>query len=263
VLSTLKPYQIASRKRIDGMDRDETCEHYRWKVVLIARRVFLRQGGHETVTVDDLAACGALGLIEAFERFDPARGVHFAAYAEYRIRGAMFDALRSEDAFSRRRRNMAKRVQHAALRVQHREGREAEPQEVADELGITLEEYWDVVDRVKPVHLSSLDQPVGEGEDDGVPLIERLMEEGEPTVDRDLFMEQVRAHLKNAVAELPERERQCVLLYYGKDMTQAEIAAVYGVTVPRISQILTAARERLRKKLLKVLDMDDINALVS
>lgn len=251
------PYAAGAEKRIDGMTRNEACEHYRRKITLIARRVFLRQGGNETVTVDDLAACGAIGLLEAFDRYDASRGVHFAAYAEYRIRGAMFDALRSEDAFSRRRRNLAKRVQNASMVVQHRHGREPKPEEVAAELEISLEEYWDVMDRIKPVHVSSLDRPSSD-DDEGLPLVERLMDRRGDTLENDIFMNQVRQHLKSAVLELPEREKQCVLFYYGKDMTQAEIAEVYGVTVPRISQILSAARKRLKKKLLQVVDAEHI-----
>jgi RNA polymerase sigma factor for flagellar operon FliA len=250
-------YQDAHVKRIDGLSRDEVCVALRSKIVLIARRVFLRQGGHETVTVEDLAACGALGLLEAFDRFDASRGVAFGAYAEYRIRGAMFDALRSEDAFSRRRRNLAKRVQAAVQVVQAREGREATPEEVSAELGISLDEYWDVVDRVKPVTVASLDQAPTDG-DDGLPLIERLMDGTDRGVENSMYIDQVKAHLRTAITELPDRERECVLFYYGKDMTQAEIAEVYGVTVPRISQILSSARARLKKRLLAVLDGDQV-----
>jgi RNA polymerase sigma factor for flagellar operon FliA len=237
LVSRANPYAAAVERRIDGMTRDEMCNHMRRKIVLIARRVFLRQGGHENVTVDDLASCGALGLLEAFDRYDASRGVAFGAYAEYRIRGAMFDALRSEDAFSRRRRNLAKRVTAAAKMVEHRKGRDGTPREIAEELEITLEEYWDVVDKVKPVQMSSLDQPPGD-----------------ESMDNDIYMKEVKAHLKAAILGLPDRERETVLFYYGKDMTQAEIAEVYEVTVPRISQILSSARGRLRKKLLKVVD---------
>ncbi len=261
LVSLANPYAAAVERRIDGMTRDEMCNHMRRKIVLIARRVFLRQGGHENVTVDDLASCGALGLLEAYDRYDASRGVAFGAYAEYRIRGAMFDALRSEDAFSRRRRNLAKRVAAAAKMVEHRKGRDGTPREVAEELEITLEEYWDVVDKVKPVQVSSLDQPAGD--DDGIPLIERLMTGTGDSMDNDIYMKEVKAHLKAAILGLPDRERETVLFYYGKDMTQAEIAEVYEVTVPRISQILSSARGRLRKKLLKVVDGETVAGAVA
>ena len=260
-MSLANPYANAVERRIDGMTRNEMCVHFRRKIVLIARRVFLRQGGHENVTVEDLASCGALGLLEAFDRFDASRGVAFGAYAEYRIRGSMFDALRSEDAFSRRRRNMAKRVQNAALIVQHRKGRAGTPEEIAKELEVSLDEYWELVDKVKPVQVSSLDQ--SSGDDDGIPLIERLMAPSDGGVDQGIYMKQVKAHLKAAILELPQRERECVLFYYGKDMTQAEIAEAYGVTVPRISQILSSARGRLRKKPLQILDPVEVAAAVA
>ena len=261
IVSRANPYAAATERRIDGMTRDQMCNHMRRKIILIARRVFLRQGGHETVQVDDLASCGALGLLEAFDRYDASRGVAFGAYAEYRIRGAMFDALRNEDAFSRRRRNMAKRVAAATKRVEQKHGRDGTPAEIAAELEISLDEYWVLVDKVKPVQLSSLDQP--QGDDDGIPLIERLMTPQEDSVDNAIYMKEVKAHLKRAITELPDRERECVLFYYGKDMTQAEIAEVYEVTVPRISQILSSARRRLRKKLLKVVTEGEVVGAVA
>lgn len=246
---------------VDGMTRDEACQKYRHKVMLIARRVFRKQGGDNgSVALDDLVSCGAVGLIEAFDRFDPARGLNFGAYAEYRIRGAMYDALRGEDAFTRRRRELAKRVQNAVRDLRHRLDREPEPIDVATELGVDLDEYWRIVDRVKPVsHVSLTASPTGEDDEGGLPLIERVMDATQKAPDSGLFMEQVREHLKKAIAELPDRQKQCIMMYYGKDLSQAEIAAVYGVTVSRVSQILTEARERLRKKLVQVIDPNDLD----
>lgn len=211
------------------------------------------------VTREDLVSYGMIGLLEAFDRFDPHRGIGFTAFADYRIRGAMLDALRSHDPFSRRKRRLARTLRAAQQTVAQTEGREARPEEVADAMGVDLEEYWRAVDEVQPVRNVSLHQPQG-GDDEGrgVPLVEKIMDASERGQDARVLARQVRHHLRDAIGELPAKERDCVLMYYGRDMSCAEIAKVYGVTVSRVSQILRAARTRLRKKLNPVVDHADL-----
>src|SRR5690606_26383331 len=99
------------------------------------------------------------------------------------------------------------------------------------------------MDKVQPVTKVSLHGPSSDSDPESLPLVERIMDISQRAADRSLFASQVRARLREAIAELPDRQRQCVLLYYGRDMSQAEIAQVFEVTVSRVSQILTEARE--------------------
>lgn len=244
-------------RRVEGLTRDEVCRAYQPKVMLIARRLHERLSGELRIPVDDLAAVGAIGLLEAFERFDAARGIQFATFAEYRIRGAMYDALRDNDSFSRRRRQLAKKIQGAADDIRRSEGRQPSGDEVANRLGISLQEYHEVMDRTKPVVHVPLDAP-SDGNDSGTNgFSDRLADPGRGP-DAGLATKQVRATVKAAILELPDRHRQCVMMYYVSELTLAEIAQVFDITVSRVSQILSEARERLRKKLEGVVDDSDV-----
>lgn len=251
--------QLRPERRIDGLNRDQVCVEYQKKVLLLARRVIERLPSDTAVMYDDLVSYGAIGLLEAFDRYDGSRGIKFSTYAEYRIRGAMLDALRSNDTFTRRRRQLAKRMDHATTEVRRSLGRDPEPQEVADFMGVDLDEYWGAMDRVTPINLVSIDAQVDDG-DEGRTLLEQLP--GDSALpDQPLDASDLRRMLKEAILALPERERHCVMMYYGKDLSLAEIAEVLEVTPSRISQILSKARGSLRKKLAGNVGLDDLDLL--
>lgn len=244
--------------RIDGMTRNESCLHYHKKVVMIARQLSERLPPGASLQAEDLASFGAIGLLEAFDRYDESRGIRFSTFAEYRIRGAMLDALRSTDPFPRRRRQLAKRIDHATQTLRKELGREPEAQEVADVLGVDLDQYHEAIDRVKPISHVPLDGPSGD-DDEGRSLVEQLA--GSPKDDPSLRLDvaEMRARLKEAIQALPEKQRHCVMMYYGKNMNLAEIAEVYDVTPSRISQILSISRRSLQKKLAAHIDIADLS----
>ena len=252
-----RAYQVHEDvRRVEGLTREQACHEYRQKVSLVARRVADRLPRDAAVQLEDLVSWGAIGLLEAFDRFDASRGIKFSTYAEYRIRGAMYDALRTHDSFSRRRRQLARRIDQAEESARKRLGQEPPPEVVAEELNMSLDDYWVAVDRVKPIsHVSFSADDQG-----GRPLAETLMGDDRGPGSH-LTASEARRLLNGAIKELPERERQAILMYYGKDMSLAEIAAVYNVTVSRISQILGAARVRLRKKLAPSIQASDIHEL--
>lgn len=259
---TVLRYQTDEKQRlVEGMTREEVCRRFQSKVMFIARRLHERLSSELQIPLDDLAAVGAIGLLEAFDRFEESRGIQFTTFAEYRIRGAMYDALRENDAFSRRRRQLSKRVVTAAEEIRRAEGRNPSASEVAQRLGIDLDEYHAAVDRTKPVVHVSLDAPE-DGQDGSRTLSERL---ADPSVSAlgGIVATEVREALKACILELPERQRQCVMMYYGSELTLAEIAQVFGITVSRVSQILTEARERLRKRMLTMVDSEEIEASIA
>ena len=238
---------------VDGMTRQQCCERYAGKVLLLARRVHERLSRDTSTQLEDLVSCGALGLLEAYDRFDPTRGIQFSTFAEYRIRGAMYDQLRGNDTHTRRRRHLARRVAGAVDELRSTLGREPAPEEVAARLDIDVAAYFEAVDKSKPVSHLSLDGDT----DEGHPLIERLMSGG-AAPDAGIAARELRKALEEAVAGLPERQKQAVYLYYGQGLTLAEIAEVFEVTVSRVSQILTEARGRLRKRLEPLVDPSDL-----
>jgi RNA polymerase sigma factor for flagellar operon FliA len=247
-------YRSDTVRLVEGMSRDEVCRSYRSRVVAIARRVHERLSQHSTLGVDDLASVGALGLLEAFDRYDGARGVNFATFAEYRIRGAMYDALREVDPVSRRRRSTARQVVTATDDLRRTLGREPEAGEVAERLDMSLDDYWSVLESTRSgVHVS-LDSSA---DPDGASLIEQ-MEEPSLLADDRMVIGEMRDTLRRAVSTLPERQRRAVLMYYGEGMNLAEIARVYDVTPSRVSQLITEARGRVRRALLGAVDLADL-----
>ena len=243
--ATAQPPLPDTTRRVDGRTRAEICAEFQPKIVMLARRLAARLPDGVGVTREDLASYGAIGLLEAFDHFDSTQNIKFATFAEYRIRGAMLDALRAGDTMSRRRRSLARRIQDASNALAHRLGRDATPEEVAGDLGMDMETYWASVDKTSQVNLLSMDER-DEGADDGLSLAETRVADPQQNVLQRLVDAGARAELKRAVQALPERSRQCVLLYYGRDLTLVEIARMFDLTPSRISQILTDARRRLR-----------------
>ncbi|MEE2751906.1 MAG: FliA/WhiG family RNA polymerase sigma factor [Myxococcota bacterium] len=244
---------------VEGLTREEVTRHYQRKILLIARQLVDRLPPHTNMEFEDLVSYGAIGLLEAFDRFDDARGIQFSTFAEYRIRGAMLDALRGEDTFTRRRRQLAKRIASTTQTLRQELARDPSPGEVAECLGISIDDYWSELDRVKPVVQLSIDKAVVGEEDEGRTLLEQLAADPESQPGHRLDVAEVKNHLEEAVMALSEQQRHCVMMYYGKELSLAEIAEVYEVTPSRISQILSEARGRLRKKLMSKIDLNDLS----
>ena len=249
----------AEERRIDGLTRDQICERFRRRVALIARRVADRLPGDCELDVEDLASFGAIGLLEAFDRFDPSRNIQFSTFAEYRIRGAMMDALRSGDSFTRYRRQIARRIQTATAELTSELGTAPAAEQVAARLGMDMAAYWHVMDRTMPVSFVSLyESSEDSGEEKGRPLWEMLAGSDGSELQQRILGEQSRERLKAAILALPERKRQCVILYYGRGLSLAEIAAVFDLTPARICQILATARADLKMALEGIVSPGDL-----
>jgi RNA polymerase sigma factor for flagellar operon FliA len=194
---------------------------------------------------EDLIGAGTLGLIKALETFDPARGHEFSTYAIPRIRGAILDDLRQRDGMPRSVRQKKRRIDTAVQRLEARDGGVPAPVAVAECLGIDLATYWRWQHAVDSAAQVSLEGEEGRTEDQA-PLQALIPD---PTVARadDLVIEQEeRASLAAAMAELSERERTVLALYYYEELTLRQIAEVLHVTESRVSQIRSQAARRLR-----------------
>ena len=255
-----RPTRSPKHRNIDGEDRAGVCKRYQGKVLYLARRLAARLPSDCGINVEDLASYGAIGLLEAFDHFDETMNIRFGTYAEYRIRGAMLDALRSHDKLSRRQRNLARQVEDVNRRLLLERGQPPEPEEVAERLGIDLEKYWKIVHQTAPVSHMSLedsDSP-GEGDFTSHMLDSKLHSSGDEVL-LSLITRDTRRMLEEAILFLPERKRQCVMLYYGRNLSLAEIGEVYGVSVSRISQILSESRRCLRKILKERIESQDLD----
>lgn len=194
------------------------------------------------VEVEELINVGTLGLIDALDRFDPARAVPFKAYAEIRIRGAIVDALREADWVPRSVRRKFLRIEAARTRLRSHLKREPNREEMAADLEMTLSEYEDLCGDAEVRRLISLDTPLDE--DGGSTIGDQVADGGASMLDE--WIEGERAEeVKAAVARLPERERTVVTLYYMRGYQLKEIGETLGVTESRVCQISKQAVGRL------------------
>ncbi len=214
---------------------DAFIESYTPLVRLIAERIHRRLP--PGIDLGSLIHAGMVGILEARERFDPKRRVTFPLYAHYRIHGEIMEYLRSLDWVSRSIRHWGRRVESAKKRIVDRETREATAEEVAVELGISLEEYFRVEAKLDQATMVTLED---------VSMTHRThtstIEDPETIVERASLLER----LAICREELPGRERLVITLYYEEELTLQEIAEILGVTEGYICQIHTTALLFLR-----------------
>ncbi len=201
-----------------------------------------------SVELDDLIQVGMIGLTEAIARFQPTQGVQFETFASQRIRGAMIDELRDGDWMSRGSRKSQKEIEQAVHRLQQRLHRSPKESEIAEELGMALDDYQHLLAKVRGTQLVYLED-LGGSSDDDENFLDRHMGETEVDPSAVLMDQRMRMALVEAIKTLPEREQYIMSMYYEHDMNLKEIAAVLGVTESRVCQLHSQSIARLRTKL--------------
>ncbi len=192
-----------------------------------------------SVQLDDLVSSGMEGLLRAADAYDPARNDRFEPYAERRIRGAMLDELRGADSMTRHGRARATSMRRAEQRLEKTLSRAPTEDEIAKELGVSVERYRQAVCEIAST--PSLGRMSEHGADD--------VASHEPDPATLCAASEQRAQLAAELSKLPPRSLEVVALYYQHECTQAEIGQMLGVTESRVCQILGDALSRLRKKL--------------
>ena len=198
------------------------------------------------VELDDLIQVGMIGLNDALSRFDPGQGVQFETFATQRIRGAMLDELRGGDWMSRGDRRHQRSIEAAVHKLEQRLQRAPSESEIADEMGMMLGDYQELLGKVRGTQLFYLEDLSGADGDDY--LDRHVADEGANPLAM-LQDHRMREALVEAIGKLPEREQHVMSMYYEHDMNLKEIAAVLGVTESRICQLHSQSIARLRSKL--------------
>jgi len=207
----------------------------------IARRI------HETlpgnVSLDDLISSGVIGLITAVDNFDSSQPVKLKTYAEYKIRGAIFDSLRSMDWASRHRRKKHKDIEAAISAAGTRLQRSPTEEDIAEEMKISVTEYWARLVEIQGLTIGSLAASVGG--DGTMDLLSIIADDGElPSMAVE------RRELEKLIAEalevLPEQEKLIVALYYQEELTLREISEIVKLGTSRVSELKTTSILRLR-----------------
>lgn len=218
--------------------------HYGYLVKRIALHIAARMPA--SVQLDDLIQAGMIGLIEAAKKYDGGRGASFETYAGIRIRGAIVDEMRRGDWVPRSVHRNARRILEAMKAVEGRSGRDPTSASVAEEMGVTLQEYQAMANDSVSGRLFSFDETI---DDDEVNLSQLTVSEPLQSPAESAQKNALKQDLSSAIDKLPEREKLVLSLYYDEELNLKEIGKVLGVSESRVSQIHAQAALRLRSKL--------------
>jgi RNA polymerase sigma factor for flagellar operon FliA len=214
-------------------------------VRFLARRIHERLPQH--VDIEDMVSAGVVGLMDAFTKFDPAKKVQFRSYAQFRIRGAILDSLRTLDWSPRELRRKGRAIEEAIRTLTARLGHAPEEAEVAAEMGLGLDDYQLLLGDLKGLEIGTLHME--RNEDSGEEELAYVP--GRPDED-PLFLclrGELEGRLADGIAHLPDRERLVMTLYYYEEMTMREIGLALGVVESRVSQVHASAVVHLRAAL--------------
>ena len=236
------------RRTQDKALRDRLILTYAPLVKYVAGR--LGSGLPAHVDEGDLVSYGLLGLIGAIERYDPERDIKFETYAMSRIKGAIIDELRALDWVPRSVRSRAREIERAIAELESRLGRAPTDEEIAQKIGISVDELEESLTDISRSSIAALDELwSATGEGDQISLLDTLEDTSGPRPAEALDETELREALADAIARLPEREKLVVTLYYYEELTLREIGEVLGVTESRVSQLHTKAVLRLKARL--------------
>ena len=218
----------------------------------IVNRIAVRLPSH--IDLDDLHSTGVIGLMDAVDKFDPSKNCKFKTYAEFRVKGAILDQLRSLEWVPRSVRQKSRRLEQAYAEVEQRKGRQATEAEIAEALGIDMEEFHFLLNQVRGISMVNLDELRSTGDSDQ-PMYGDIFEDVKAENPfSSLKTRELRQAVADCIGNLPEKERLVVSLYYYEDLNMKEIGNVLGITASRVCQIHTKAVVRLRSKLRSVLN---------
>ncbi len=233
-----------SSSKCDASSQALILEHLT-TVRYVARKI--HEGLPQHVELEDLVSAGLIGLIDAAAKFKSDKNAQFKTYAQFRIRGAILDSLRSQDWSPRELRRRGRGLEEAIRTATQRLGRTPSDVEIAEEMSLTLKAYQSLLTELKSLEIGSLNAERNEESGE-----EELAYVAAPTQEDPLFRcmaAEMKQHLVDAIDGLPERERMVLTLYYYEELSMKEIAQLMGVVESRVSQIRSSAVIRVRSAL--------------
>jgi RNA polymerase sigma factor for flagellar operon FliA len=228
----------------DGRCRQLLIDNYAYLVKITASR--LVRSLPATLEQEDVLSAGYIGLIRAVDQFDWNRGVKFETYAIALVRGAVLDCLRSEDWMPRQIRDRVRQLGRATSDLEARLGRAPTEQELAADIGMTVDELYDLRQEANRSLVTSLDsQTFSADDEEGIPLMDRLPGAiGDPS--REMEIAEIRSKLADAIDRLPPRLKRVTALYYYEGLTFKEIAGILEVSESRVYQLCRQSIKQLR-----------------
>ena len=240
--------QLVEDMVINPENREAIILEYAPMIKYVASRIALRLPPH--IEVDDLISVGVLGLMDAIGKYDPNRGAKFKTYAEFRVRGAILDELRSMDWVPRSVRQKATSVDAVVQKLQAKLGRVPSDEEVAEEMGVSLDEFFRTLNQTQSIPILSLeDLGIAKESGEQKSLLDCLAGKSDADPQTQLRLNELKEIIAKSIDTLPEKERLMISLYYYEELTMKEIGEILSITESRVSQIHSKAVFRLRTKL--------------
>lgn len=240
-------HTYAAQQQAGGEQREQLILEHLPQVRLIARRIHERLP--ESVSLEDLVSTGVVGLISAIDHFKPEHNVKLKTYAEYKIRGAILDSLRGLDWAPRQQRRKCKQIEAAIAVIEQRVHRTPTEEEIAQELGLTMEDYHEWLVDVRGVNLGSLEGNASEEE--GRDLLKFISDSEENWPSRLMERAELERLIAEAIERMPNIERTILGLYYHEELTLREISRIVRLHESRVSQLKSQAILRLRSFIAK------------
>lgn len=227
-------------------------------IKFIAQKISMRLPAN--IELDDLISSGVIGLMDAIDKYDETRENKFKTYAEFRIRGSILDELRAQDWVPRSIRDKAKALDRAASKLEAILGRIPEDEEVAEHMGITMEDFYEMKNQAKPVSVLSIDEQASYSAGDKKSLMNLVDGLKGQNPYFQVNAKKVKKTIAKCIETLPERQRLVLSLYYYEDLNLKEIGGILKVTESRVSQLHAQAVNKLKVKLGQVCDEPELLA---
>ena len=237
-------FKMLPSRPITESERKKLIEEYTPLIRFIAKKISMRLPAN--IDVEDLVSNGVIGLMDAIDKYDSTRDNKFKTYAEFRIRGAILDGLRAQDWVPRSIRDKAKMLEKSYIHLESKLGRPPTGKETAKHLGITAKEFYNLLNQVQPVNMMSIDT-ASAFNNERKSFLHLLQGDSDPF--SYLNVKSVKTEIKRMIAELPERQRIVLSLYYYEGFNLRKIGSILGVTESRVSQLHAQAIQRLKMKL--------------
>lgn len=225
-----------------NVDKDQVIKKYSPMVKKIAHH--LKGRLPQSVPVDDLVQSGMIGLLEASKNYDQTKGASFETYAGIRIRGMMLDEVRKNDWVPRSVYRNSRELSEAIRELENKLGRDAKDNEIAECLGVTLEEYYERAKDANVIQIHHFED-VGLTDEN----FSRTMTSAIPNPERDIVYQDLKKKLTTCIEGLPDREKLVLTLYYVEELNLKEIGSILQVSESRVCQIHSQAMHRLQARL--------------
>ncbi len=237
---------VRSGGMVPDAERERVIREFAPLVRAMAHRLAFRLPAY--LDVEDLVSVGVIGLMDAMTRYDPRREANFKTYAEFRIRGAMLDEIRSMDWVPRSVHERIGLLHRTESILMRRLGRPPTDEELARALDLPVDELAGFVAAAQGAIVMSLED-LGVQDSEGDKIVRMLVDTQHPDPLSMVVTQRVRAALERAIEELPEKERLVLTLYYVEELTMKEIGSVLSITESRVCQIHAKTILRLKAQL--------------